>query len=454
MDPESMRDQLPLDEWEAPSPPKGFGERTMALIEASERAERAAQRRRRLWRAAAVAAPIAVAAAGLLVWMRPPSSGDVTADARRTFSMGSRAIAVAEPGSHVSWRGDEVSQDRGDVFYRVEPGKKFRVHTPGGDVEVLGTCFRVKVGEESMNIRDVKSGAAGAAMTAIAFVGVYEGRVLLSRGDARAELGAGEAAAADERGVHREGDVDGAGRAFDARLVDDDASTQANGDLQATIKDYRQKLASLEAERSGLEKQLEAANSKLDAVEDPPPPKDNKSYDLSRDDWKELAKDGTVKFRMPCSPNEKGWTPSDPQREALGLGPDDIEPLREAYAQSYKRVWGDIRPVCVEVFGPEVADRLGPTNCPNAIVTAVAGNDWPRLSKAMRDVAEIRAGIQPMPDPMPDDPIMRVFLRWTSEMGELEKDLAGRMGPERAHEILYSSSVCAWNSDWPGAGRK
>ncbi len=128
--------------------------------------------------------------------------------------LGARGIAVLERGAHVAWNGDEVTQSAGDVFYRVERGGAFRVHTPSGDVQVLGTCFRVRVeneenGEGAVNLRDLKVGAFGAALGAAAFVSVYEGKVAFSQPEpterasrsrrARARRGDGLRRGEDER---------------------------------------------------------------------------------------------------------------------------------------------------------------------------------------------------------------------------------------------------------------
>jgi len=214
------------------------------------------------------------------------------------------------------------------------------------------------------------------------------------------------------------------------------------------VKDYKERLESIELERRRLEEQLAAANAQLADAAAPGP---NDGYDLSTEEWKRLAAEGTVKFRMPCS-NEKGWTPSQAQLDAMALAPDDVDPLREAYRRSYQRVWTEIRPICAEVLSAEVADKLGPTNCPNAIVSILTTNDWKRLSGTMRAVAEMRAGIAPMPAALENDPVARVFLVWTGEMSQFEKDLAADLGPEDAHRVVYSESICAWNSTWPGAG--
>ena len=67
--------------------------------------------------------------------------------ARQTLSIGPRAIAVAEAGAVLHWRTEAsatgVTQDAGDVFYRVERLGQFTIHTPVGDVRADGACLRV-----------------------------------------------------------------------------------------------------------------------------------------------------------------------------------------------------------------------------------------------------------------------------------------------------------------------
>ena len=132
---------------------------------------------------------------------RVDGRGDVTADARQEVRVGNRALAVLEKGAHVKWDGDAIEQSGGDVFWRVEPGARFVVHTAAADVAVKGTCFRVKVeGEEdAMNRRDAMSGTVGAVLAATAFVGVYEGKVAVSHAGQSVDLVAGQSAEAGPR---------------------------------------------------------------------------------------------------------------------------------------------------------------------------------------------------------------------------------------------------------------
>ena len=169
--------------------------------------------------------------------------------------VGGRAIAVLEPGAHVKWDGDAIEQTGGDVFWRVEPGARFVVHTPAADVTVKGTCFRVKVSDEEDDderARREVSGAVGAVLAATAFVGVYEGKVAVSHAGQSVDLVAGQSAQANAQGVKR---VGGAGRAARRPVAPAAASategeqalTEANANLADNVRDYRRKLEALEA---------------------------------------------------------------------------------------------------------------------------------------------------------------------------------------------------------------
>ncbi len=77
-----------------------------------------------------------------------------------------------------------------------------------------------------MDKRDVKSGVIGAALSALAFVAVYEGKVAVSHAGSRVDLGAGESAQAGSDGVHASGKLGEGEKAFDAK-----AASAASGDV-------------------------------------------------------------------------------------------------------------------------------------------------------------------------------------------------------------------------------
>ena len=185
--------------------------------------------------------------------------------ARVEARLGRRARVVAEPGAHLAFRGDDVTQDRGDVFYRVEPGERFVVHTPVGDVDVLGTCFRVQLdapGDDEMAKRDVAKVGGAAVLAGVlataATVTVYEGRVGVSRASAREELAAGERAALDAEGV-RKLDPESAGRGGATGSLaprTDETVEQANARLVAAARDTRRELEAVSSQRTALEARL------------------------------------------------------------------------------------------------------------------------------------------------------------------------------------------------------
>jgi len=199
-------DPLDLDAWKPQDPPADFAARVVAAArdEGSAPARPSGSRRALagLLLVGTLAAGVAVA-----VHLRGASAhGDVVADGRREVRVGARAVAVLERGAHVAWDEGSVLQSAGDVFWRVEPGAQFVVHAAGADVTVKGTCFRVKVRDDEDTMKR-SSVIAGAAAAAVVVVGVYEGRVALSREKTTLELSAGEEGRADRDGVRRTGDV-------------------------------------------------------------------------------------------------------------------------------------------------------------------------------------------------------------------------------------------------------
>jgi hypothetical protein len=215
MNPDDRED---LEAWAAQEPPADFAARVVEGARSEARGGKRSPYMRPTARRAAVGVLlVTTAAAGvaMAVHLRHAgASGDVTADARREVRVGSRAVAVLERGAHVAWAGESVRQSSGDVFWRIEPGSSFVVRTPGGDVTVKGTCFRAKVagvsarsGEAEERNMTRRNTIFGAAVAASVVVGVYEGRVALSRDRTTVELVAGEQGEADRDGARKVGDV-------------------------------------------------------------------------------------------------------------------------------------------------------------------------------------------------------------------------------------------------------
>lgn len=310
------------------------------------------------------------------------------------------------------------------------------MRTPEGDVEVLGTCFRIRLenAEVRVNRRDAKMESLGAALGAVVFVSVYEGKVGLSRQGERVTLVAGESARADERGIAR-----------DTGPESTDSLLLANANLADSVREYERRLDAIAAQKASVERQLAEAKAKL-AVEasDGQAAPYKSEYDLSQDDWKELAKEGKARARFPC-PDPDSWKQSPEVLQALGLASEDQKPIHEAMEQSADRIWAAIRPLCIQALegNARMADKLGPRNCQTFVLEAAsAANE--DTEEETRKVAEVRAGLIPMPtDPRVLGTYGQMVYTLTGESRAMEQQLAQSFGPDTAHRLVFGPEA-----DW------
>jgi hypothetical protein len=486
---------LELSEWPVEAPPDDFAARVLARLDeaTAPRAEtaeppppaaalapvvevtpKAAGRSRRaaliLWSGVAVA----IAAALLFRFMRPRDlHGEIVATARSEVTIsGGRAIAVLEPGARVVWDGDQVTQSRGDVFYRVEQAPAnghLHVRTPAGEVDAQGACLTVKVrggeaaatatdGEEAMQKRDWKVGSVGALAGALVFVGVHEGRVAVSRASERVELSAGESASLGPDGATK-GALGESERAFEAKAASasatDEPFAKANENLVAQVSDYRGRLEALAMQKSALEAKLAATETRLASLSDGAAPRTRSEWDLDKDDWTALAKKGEVKYRLPCS--ARAMKPLSPERlSKLGLAPTDTPVLREAFDRANRATWEKIKPLCVQALGasPEIVEKIGVESCPHLIYDLAMASDGDATREAHTRAAEVRAGLRPEPGPGERvHPVTQMFLALTAATGVVESELAKTYGPDDAHRLAYADDICASSSRW-GGGKK
>lgn len=472
---EAVGGEGPVDlrAWESDSPPDGFAERVLARVRDMDVATSPVRveipattaRARPGWLFGGAAAALAVAAAVLLGGSRP-SEGEAIAKDRSEVSIGGRAVAVLEPGAEVHWKGDDVVQPRGDVFYRVERGKRFTVHTPTGDVEVKGTCFAVKVRpaakgneEVEMQKRDLKVAAASAVASALTLVAVYEGHVAVSHASESVELRAGQSARSSASGVKRTGSVEDAEKALDKadELTEGDPSSKANQNLVRQIGEYRSRLEAVTAQKADLETKLSRSEANYAASHDGAAAVPKHDFDVTADEWQELAKDGTIKFQMPCvGRKDDPWSPSAEKLNALGLAPGDAAPIRNAYARSSDRVWAAIKPLCAQALGSaDLAEKIGAQNCIHITLSVESEKDPEAAKAARRLVGEVRAGSRPVPDSnAPLHPVAKLFLATTGASKNLENDLAETFGPDEAHRLVYSDELCMGSSIFGSSGKK
>jgi hypothetical protein len=298
----------------------------------------------------------------------------------------------------------------------------------------------------------VKAGAVGAVLSAVAFVSVYEGKVAVSHASQSVTLTAGESARADSSGVHR-GASDAAGEPGAAgaggAAADSDPLVAANANLSDSVRDYKRRLESIEAQKTSVEKQLAEAQQKLAAAQSDGQAVAAKSpYDLDQNDWKQLAKEGKVVARMAC-PRDDGNV-SVKSLNKLGLAPQDAQPIHDALQRSTTRVWNVLRPLCIQALqgSAEMADKLGPSTC-QALVGDVA-QQHEDTGEETRLVAEIRAGLVPM-DAAKLGSYGKMLYAMSGESKALEQDLAQSIGPDDAHRFTYGDEGSWCQSTW-GAG--
>jgi hypothetical protein len=452
-----------FDPWPHQEPPSSFADRVIA-------AELQRRARPRWRRPVALAAPLLVAAAAALVlWPRREEQGDVLAQDRSEVKL-THGVAVLEPGARIRWRGLRVEQPQGEVFYRIDKGAPYRVETPAGQVEVEGTCFRVRIhgtearaprepgdrSEDTMtNIGKIGAGlAAGVLLT----VGVYEGKVRVSSAGQRQELtaggtttvGGGSARGAQQAQEH--GAVAPASGSASGGPSDD--FVEANRNLVDTIQQLNKRIAAAEEQKKKLNKELQEAQVALERAGTSKGQQPSRhEFDLDQDDWKRLAENGTIKFRVPCF-RKGGWKPSPESLGALGLAPDDAPALTEAYQQSNQRLWSVIRPLCIEALGHEAAvDKIGPDTCIHLVSDMTREKDRNGWAEAMRQVGEVRAGLRPEPsEDTARNPVFKVFSALTGEAKNFEADLAKHLGPEDARRVTFSEELCAGRSTFGGPG--
>jgi hypothetical protein len=298
----------------------------------------------------------------------------------------------------------------------------------------------------------------GAALSALAFVAVYEGKVAVSHAGERIDLGAGEAAQVGSDGVKKSAGVGEGEKSFDAKVAANAAGestplAQANENLVAQVSEYRARLEAIAAQKTELEQKLKKSEEKLAA--DGAAPRTRAEYDLNQEDWAELAKKGKVKFRVPCF-EQSGWELGPKQLNELGLAPQDSAPIKDAYQRSYERLWKEIRPMCAAALGTtaDVIDKIGPSQCIHLIYDTAQKQDKEATSEAHTQVAEIRAGLRAEPGPNEKvHPVTKLFLMLTGANKLFEGDLAKVLGPEEAHRLAMSDTVCMSNNGW-GGGKK
>jgi hypothetical protein len=310
-----------------------------------------------------------------------------------------------------------------------------------------------------MTRRDLAMLASGAALAAVTTMGLYEAGREGSNGSA---AGSSRLAAAAET-IEPNGAPPGApaSAASSTGGCPEPAAASRAGGGKTSREQIEQELVGVQREKRVLETRLRSLESNIERQDrqgSAPASAaeleaakatgraDPQEFDLDQEDWKKLAEEGRVKYKIPCMlPPGSPWMPQESTLNELGLSPGDGEVIAEAHRRSNARIWDVVRPLCEDVVGdPGTVDLLGGPGCLRLIRQFSDAKDPAAARNAQRQVAEMHAGMRPRPAPdAPKDPMTETFLALTSEAQLFEADLAESFGPEDAKRIAQSNGCSA-----------
>jgi hypothetical protein len=292
-----------------------------------------------------------------------------------------------------------------------------------------------------MKSRDWGQFGAGAAFAAIAVVALYEGKIYLANGADGTTRGVASPArlreAPDSRFDRIESPLrrspDGAPGGATPSATDKAMAARVANQLGGV----RGKLAEVQREKGDLEARLRNLETEL-AERTGSPQGEAHEFELDREDWKELAAESRIKYRIPCSlPSGGSYAIPRDELDELGLSPDDGKTLLEAHRRSNDRVWATLRPLCSEAVGDDaVVDLLGRSHCLGVIERTASKSDAATAGDARRHVAEAHAGVRTA-EAAPT-PLFEALMALTNEAQDFEADLAENFGPEEAKRIVRS----------------
>ena len=394
---------------------------------------------------------VAAVAAFAMTLMRqpsvPPSADAVTVAARTSVRVGTRGVAVAEPGAQLAWKQTssgavDVTQNAGNVFYRVERGGAFVVHTPAGKVEVTGTCFRVEVMMKP-NKNMIVSGAVGAAIATAVVVTVYEGGVVVAHGQARQAVAAGDSATLSVDSSTSGGPLlasgsNSASAANNGTTVP--PSVAANDALPTTVPELQAKLIAQRDELAALTQQIAqlktsgAASTKVpDGYPHP-----------SAETLKAWAAECHTKFDHP------GMLMVAPPALTKGndtVGDGEVAAVNEAVREVHAKWIALVREAYIEVTGDSAGAK---TLSPSAMMSEIEDKGAAGELDALRArIANERAGLAEPPPPGTKMTALEREYRAYANLGDdTEAAVAKRLGAARARAIRGQG----WSSQSESSG--
>jgi hypothetical protein len=441
-------DDLRLDAYDVGEPDPALADRVFERLDAIPR--RGPLGRWPLGRWAIAAAAVAAACVAVMFSLRG-GSGVIDAEARTSVSLAGRGVAVAEPGARVRWSvgraGDaELEQSAGTVFYRVEHGGAFVVKTPGGSVRVQGTCFKVEVEDMRVSKQGVTGAVLGASVVAAAWVTVYEGKVSLAHGGSEVALTAGQ------RGVSRNGEAPrevapeerpGSTSAV-AAVAPPPSANATQADLLQRDELQRRQIAALTEKLRALETTAQGGTS---AKEDRN--RRENPVDPSKEELLDLAKRCRLTYDVPSIQEGPSRWATDLPKE-LGLTPEEQQAANRAHQKFNDQTLAQLRAIYGEIVGDP---KLGAQLSPDALSSEIQhkGGSPEEIQQIFKRLSAERAGLlQPPKDSAGESPVERYYRLMTQAGESFEHDLAGIIGPDRAHDARTAHG--GWNNKY-GMGR-
>ena len=421
-----------LAAWATSDPPAGFVDRVIAAARQDHATPAPARYRRSL--GAAVVAVIAVAASLMLLRddAALPDEGARVIQDRETISLGGRGVAVAEPGTEITWTvsatgSAEVHQTHGDVFYRVENGGPFVVETPHGRIIVRGTCFRVEVLDMSVSRQTWIGGAVGAALAATVVIAVYEGRVRVVNARGHADGRPGDRVALAP-GIAPTRLGPGASEAGVASVEPPPPGSATLPELLRRDQSHRGEIALLRARVRALETAGPEAEAALARDH-----RDGKRaiIDISHDELAEMAKNCEIRFDIPGYGIEPRLM-DDKLAEADQLSADDRAIYDQTVRKENDRYMTALRALYQELGGGD-AGNLDTHALFSEILHKSPTADF---EAARKQLAEERAGLTAPPADLRNRSVVERMLRLEISAGStLEQLLAAELGAGKAHQI-------------------
>lgn len=416
------------DLWPAPAPPPGFASRVLA-----------ARKRSKLPAYVAAALCACLALLGLWRALGRPATGAAETVRRESIALHGRGVAVAEAGSSLRWTVERsgaarVAQDAGDVFYRVEPGGPFLVGARGVEIVVTGTCFEVEV----VPMRSLLSAAAGALVASAVVVTVYEGKVVVHRGEATAQVFAGQQARAEPDGsvaiveAQRQ-------KALPAPPPSAAEPAQAAASREQLIereRAARQQLAGLQERVSFLEKEAAALRARAGDDEPHGPadlPPNSKFHDFTAAELQAMAENCEVRADLPPLDGPT-WKLSPEQGARLHLADDEQARVSAAVNKVRDQTIAKLRALYAEASGDAAgAAALAPSTLGTQILQKAPAAD---TALARARIARERAGLEPPPQDPGAGTIAERYFRLVMSVGDsLQRELEPALGAQQAGRV-------------------